>query len=153
MRKRSPAVALIWIYQGKNASERREQVEKFDYPDFEIVEAGHPVPDRAEVCVFWVDDDKPVAKDFLEQMTRPLIASEDLRAVMHFWAGNAISLPKKMLDSSMAENYQAGVQSLLGLLLPSLDTAEKQTNGRVHVAFSSTERLAPLSMEPVGFPS
>ena len=140
------------MYRGKDAPARRQQIEQMDYPSFEIVEAGQTVPEEAEVCVVWVDDDKPIAKDFLDQMTKPLIASEDLRAVMHFWAGNAISLPRNMLDES-AIHQGSGVQSLLGLLMPSLDSAAKRPNGRLHLAFSSTERLAPLSMDPVGFPS
>ena len=162
MRKKSPRVALIWMYQGKDASARRDVVEKLAYPAFDIVEVGkdqpwssaiRAVPDKTEVCVFWMDDDKPVGKDFIDQMTRPLISGEDLRAVMHFWSGNAISIPKKMLDASTLEADQPGIQSLLKLLLPALDVAEKQPNGRVHLAFSSTERLAPMSMDPVGFPS
>lgn len=162
MRKKSPQVALIWMYQGKDASARRDTIQKFEYPAFDIVEvrpdkpwsgAVRSVPDRTEVYVFWMDDDKPVGKDFIDQMTRPLISGAELRAVMHFWSGNAISIPKKMLDASPIEDDQPGVQSLLKLLLPALDAAEKRPNGRVHIAFSSTERLAPLSMDPVGFPS
>ena len=99
-----------------------------------------------------MDDDKPIARNFIHEMTKPLIAGEDFRAVMHFWSGNAISLPKTMLDKTPVEDGH-GVHSLLQMLLPLLDVTEKGTKGRVHLAFSSTERLAPLSMEPVGFPS
>jgi hypothetical protein len=150
------------MYQGKNAPARLAQIKSFDYPEFEVIDAGkngewsraiQAVSARTEVCIFWVDDDKPVGKDFLQQMTRPLIASEDLRAMMHFWSGNALSISKTMLDASPIEDNQTGVQSLLRLLLPVLDVTEKRPRGRVHLAFSSTERLAPMSMEPVGSPS
>jgi len=72
---------------------------------------------------------------------------------MHFWSGNALSIPKKMLDESPIDDDQAGLQSLLRLLLPVLDITEKESRGRIHLAFSSTERLAPMSMEPLGSPS
>jgi hypothetical protein len=100
-----------------------------------------------------MDDDKPVSRNFISEMTRPLIAGEDFRAVMHFWSGNAISLPKTLLDSAGFHSDGSNVQSLLKLLLPVLDAGDKGPNGRLHLAFSSTERLAPLSMDVVGFPS
>ena len=159
--ERSPSVTLIWMYQGKNALARRKQIEQFDYPNFNIVEVGagaawgaalRAIPSETDVCVFWIDDDKPVVKSFLNQMTKPLAARDDFRAVMHFWSGNAISVSKEMLDASGIEET-GGVHSLLKLLLPVLEVSEKGPNGRVHLAFSSTEKLAPLSMEPVGFPS
>lgn len=153
MKRRSPSVTLIWMYQGKNAGTRRKEIEQFAYPDFTVVQTIRDIPVKTDVCIFWIDDDKPVAKSFLEQMTKPLVAGEDFRAVMHFWAGNAISVSKKLLDATPIEDEQAGVYSLLKLLLPVLDVTEKGPNGRVHLAFSSTEKLAPLSMEPVGFPS
>ena len=151
--ERSPSVTLIWMYQGKNAAERREEIKGFDYPNFTVVSGIREIPAQADLCVFWMDDDKPVAQNFIHEMTKPLIAGEDFRAVMHFWSGNAMSLPKKMLDATALEQGQESVHSLLHLLLPVLDVTEKGTNGRAHLAFSSTERLAPLSMEPVGFPS
>lgn len=162
MKRKTPAVALIWMYQGRNPLARRSTIEEFAYPDFELIEVGREgawtralqaIPARAEVCVFWVDDDKPIGRDFLEQMTKPLVAEKDLRAVMHFWSGNALSVSKDMLDGSSIEDDHSSIQSLLKLLLPVLDSAEKPPHGRLHIAFSSTERLAPLSMEPVGFPS
>jgi hypothetical protein len=160
MRPRWPIVTLLWSYHGKDAPARRKQLEELQYPDFEIVavrpgegwsKAIRNVPANTEICVFLADDEKPIGKDFLEQMTRPLIVGKDLRAVMHFWSGNAMSIPKTMLDASAIEDDQPGIHSLLKLLMPALDVAEKQPNGRVHIAFSSTERLAPLSMEPVGY--
>jgi hypothetical protein len=153
MKRRLPSVALIWMYQGKNTAARRAEIETFDYPNTTIVSTIADIPANTDLCVFWMDDEKPVARDFIDQMTKPLIAGEDFRAVMHFWSGNAISLPKAMLDATPIEDDHEGVQSLLKLLLPVLDVSEKGPNGRVHLAFSSTERLAPLTMEPVGFPS
>ena len=162
MSRKSPSVALIWMYQGKSPAARREQIERWDYPNFKVVEvdsklswsgAIQAVAEQTEVCVFWVDDDKPIGRDFLHEMTKPLIAGEDLRAVMHFWSGNAISVLKTMLDASPIEDDQLAGHSLLKMLLPMLDATDKGPSGRVHLAFSSTERLAPLSMEPVGFPS
>jgi hypothetical protein len=162
MGRRLPAVTLLWRYQGKDAAARREQIEALEYPDFDIVDVGPhetwtkgilEISPETEICIFLADDGKPIGKDFVEQMTRPLIAGKDLRAIMHFWAGNAMSIPKHMLDASPIEDDQPGVHSLLRLLIPTLDVVEKQPNGRVHVAFSSTERLAPMCMDPVGFPS
>lgn len=162
MGKAPPAVALIWMYQGKDVAARRATVDAFDYPDFQVIEVGRngtwtqalsAIPRRTEVCVFWVDDDKPIGRDFLDQMTRPLVAEKDLRALMHFWSGNAISVSRELLNGTSLEDDRSSVHSLLKLLLPILDSAEKPRNGRVHIAFSSSERLAPMSMEPVGFPS
>src|SRR2546428_8795762 len=118
MKRTRPSVALIWMYQGKNAAARRGEIEEFDYPNFKVIETVGEIPAKTDLCVFWMDDDKPVGKNFLDQMTKPLIAGEGFRAVMHFWSGNAISLPKKMLDATPLEDDQAGVYSLLKLLLP-----------------------------------
>jgi hypothetical protein len=141
------------MYQGKNAAARRSEIERFDYPNFSVVSSIREIPATTDLCVFWMDDDKPIAGNFIDEMTKPLIAGEDFRAVMHFWSGNAISLPKSMLDAAALEDTREGANSLLQLVLPLLEVTEKGPSGRVHVAFSSTERLAPLSMEPVGFPS
>ena len=162
MKRGSPSVALIWMYQGKDAARRKGEIEGFDYPEFEVIEVGkerawsqavRAVPKDTDVCVFWIDDDKPVGTGFLKEMTQPL-TNKDLHAVMHYWSGNAFSLPKNMLEAfSLTQDNPAAVPSLLQLLLPVLDAAEPRPDGRIHLAFSSTERLAPLSMEPVGFPS
>src|SRR4051812_11223918 len=152
MKKRHPSVALIWMYQGKNPAERRQEIEAFDYPDFKVVGRIREVPAHADVCIFWMDDDKPVSRNFINEMTKPLIMEDGFKAIMHFWSGNAISLPKSMLEDS-AFSDEGNMYSLLKLLIPVLDTTEKQPNGRIHVAFSSTERLAPLTLEPVGFVS
>src|SRR5581483_10928644 len=81
-----PSVALIWMYQGKNAATRRTELETFDYPNFEIVEKIEDIPPDTDLCVFWMDDDKPVTKTFIKEMTQPLILGDDFRAVMHFWS-------------------------------------------------------------------
>jgi hypothetical protein len=151
MKKRLPAVTLIWLYQGKNAIERRLEIEEFDYPDFRIVESVHEVPADTEICIFWRDDDKPVTKYFISEMTKPLIMDLDFRAVMHFWSGNAISLPKKMLDES-GTNDGSNPYLILKMLLPCADSGGQQPDGRIHVAFSSTERLAPLTVQLPGAP-
>ena len=153
MKKRSPLVALIWMYRGKDAATRRAEVEGFDYPNYKVVECVGDVPVNTDLCIFWIDDDKPVTKNFITEMASPLITGEDFRAVMHFWSGNAISLPKSMLDSAELPAENGNVQSLLRLLLPVLEVTEKGPNGRLHLAFSSTERLAPLSGDVVGIPS
>ena len=162
MKRALPSVALIWMYQGKDVSVRKKEIERFDYPEFEVIEVGNDrpwsqavktIPNETDVCIFWVDDDKPVGRDFLKEMARPL-ANKDLHAVMHYWSGNAFSLPKNMLDAfSLTQDNPAAVPSLLQLLLPVLDATEPRPNGRIHLAFSSTERLAPLSMDAVGFVS
>ena len=153
MKKKSPSVALIWMYRGKNAATRRAEIEAFDYPNYGIFESVSDVPANTDLCIFWMDDDKPVSRNFISEMTSPLIAGEDFRAVMHYWSGNAISLPKTLLDSRGFHSDGSQVQSLLKLLLPVLDAGDKGPTGRQHLAFSSTERLAPLSIDVVGFPS
>ena len=162
MKRALPSVAVVWMYQGKDPAARREEVEGFDYPDFQIIEVGKDrawsravkaVPDDTDVCVFWIDDGKPVGKNFLREMIQPL-TNEELHAVMHYWSGNAFSLPRHMLDAfSLTHDNPAGVPSLLQLLLPVLDGAEPGPTARIHLAFSSTERLAPLSVDVPGFVS
>lgn len=153
MKKTLPSVTLIWIYHGKNATTRRLEIEAFDYPHLTVVSASADVPADSDLCIFWVDDDKPVTKNFIREMTHPLIAGEDFGAVMHFWAGNAISLAKKNLDTTALATDGGNFQSLLKLLIAVLDVSDTGPTGRLHLAFSSSERLAPLTMEAVGFPS
>jgi len=50
---------------------------------------------------------------------------------MHFWSGNAISLPKTLLDSRGFDSDGSRVQSLLKLLLPVLDAGDKSPTGRL----------------------
>ncbi len=151
MKKRAPAVTLIWLYQGKNAAGRRLEIEEFDYPDLRIVESVQEVPADTEICIFWRDDDKPVTKYFIRDMTKPLTGDDDFRPVMHVWSGNALSIPKKMLDESGINNG-GNPYFVLKMLVPGLDSGDKRPAGRIHVAFSSTERLAPLSVQPPGAP-
>lgn len=152
MKKKPPSVALIWMYQGKNAAARREEIERFDYPNLTVVGGIQDVPAETDLCVFWMDDDQPVTENFINEMTKPLIAGEDFRALIHFWSASAMSLPKKLLDATSLGNAQGSVNPLLQLLLPGADGA-KATHGRMHSSLSSIEMLALLSMEPVGFPS
>ena len=161
MSRKSPTVALLWMYTGKNAEARREQIREWNAP-FHLVEADprlgwcgaiQKVPQKTDICVFWMDDDKPVGRDFLHQMTHPLAFRADFGPVMHFWAGNAVSVLKKTLDASPIRDDQPENHSLLKLVVPMLDASDKAPAGRIHLALSSTERLAPLAMEPVGFPS
>jgi hypothetical protein len=152
MKNGSPFVALIWLYRGKYPEARRAEIAAFDYPNFGVVEATKDIPDQTELCVFWIDDDKPVSRNFIREMANPLLAGEEFRAVMHFWSGNAISLPRSILDASF-DGRKTDVQSLLRLLPPVIDAADKGPNGRAHIAFSSTERLAPLTVDAVGLPS
>jgi hypothetical protein len=161
MGTKSPLTTLLWMYRGRNAEARREQIRQWNQANLELVEVDpkrgwrsviQAIPEETEICVFWTDDDKPVGRDFLPEMTQPLTSLEDFKPVMHFWSGNAVSVLKKSLDAlSMSDGETSG--SLLKLLMPMLDAADKGPSGRVHLALSSTERLAPLSMEPVGFPS
>ena len=162
MSRKSPAVTLLWMYTGKNAPARREQIRAWRPANFAVVEADpklgwcraiQGVTKETDIFVLWMDDDKPVSHDFLHQMTQPLIVREEFGVVMHFWSGNAVSVHKKTLDASPIKDDHAGGPSLLKLLVPVLDAADKRSGGRVRLALSSTERLAPLTMEPVGFPS
>ena len=131
MKKKSPAVALIWMYRGKNAAARRAEIDAFDYPNYRIVESICDVPAKTDLCIFWVDVDKPVTRNFITEMISPLMAGEDFHAVMHFWSGNAISLPKTLLDSRGFDSDGSRVQSLLKLLLPVLDAGDKSPTGRL----------------------
>ena len=162
MSRKSPAVTLVWMYTGKNAAARREQIRGWGNANFAVVEADpkfgwcraiQGMTKETDICVFWMDDDKPVGHDFLHQMIHPLIVREDFGTVMHFWSGNAVSVLKRTLDASAIKDDQAGGPSLLKLLVPMLDAAYNRSGERIRLALSSTERLAPLTMEPVGFPS
>jgi hypothetical protein len=162
MGKQSPAVTLLWMYTGKDAERRRHQIQGWGYPDLEVLEADpelgwyraiQNLTGETDICVFWMDDDKPVGPHFLHQMVQPLMSHEDSGAVMHFWSGNAVSVLREILDASSIKGVQPEGTSLLKLLVPMLDATDKGPSGRLHLALSSTERLAPLSMDPVGFPS
>lgn len=162
MSRKTPAVALLWMYEGKNTEARREQIRAWEYKNLELIEADpkagwknaiRALPEETSICIFWIDDDKPVGGDFMSQMIEPLVSPEGFGPVMHFWSGNAVAVKKEVLDAALITYDEAGCRSLLRLLMPMLDASDKGPNGRIHLALSSTERLAPLSMEPVGFPS
>ncbi len=162
MKQALPSLAVVWMYDGNDPAARRKEIEAFDYPKFQIVAVGKDrswaravkdVSEDADVCVFWMDDGKPVSRSFLQEMIRPL-TNKDLHAVMHYWSGNAFSIPRHMLAAfSRTQDHPAAVPSLLQLLLPVLDAAEPRRTGRIHLEFSSTERLAPLSVDVPGFVS
>src|SRR5947207_3195518 len=162
MSRKSPAVTLLWMYTGKNAAARRRQIQGWCHTNLAVVEADPRVGwcaaiqaanRETDIYVFWMDDDKPIGHDFLNQMIQPLIVRAEFGVVMHFWTGNAVSVLKKTLDAAPLKDDQARGSSLLKLLLPILDAADRKSGGRVSLALSSTERLAPITMEPVGFPS
>jgi hypothetical protein len=147
------------MYSGKNQRDRREMIAGLDYPHVDLV-----VPDgmqsldcivellapKADVWVFWADDDKPVGGDFLRQMTQPLVCDGSDRAAMHLWAGNAIAIPREALMQAREGNVELIADSFMKLALGFLDVSAAAPGTRTHVAFSSTERLAPLCADPVG---
>ena len=162
MSRKSPAVTLLWMYTGKNAAARRRQIQEWGHANLAVVEADpslgwcravQAAKRETDIYVFWMDDDKPIGHDFLNQMIQPLILRADFGVVMHFWSGNAVSVLKKTLDAAPINDDLAGGPSLLKLLVPMLDAADRRSGGRVRLALSSTERLAPITMDPVGFPS
>lgn len=154
-----PRLALVWMYSGKNREDRREMIAELDYPHVDLV-----VPDgtqslgfiaelvapNADVWVFWADDDKPVGGDFLRQMAQPLVCDGSDRASMHLWAGNALAIPREALVHAREGQVQLIADSFMKLALGFLDVSAATPGLRTHVAFSSTERLAPLCADPVG---
>ena len=162
MSRKAPAVTLLWMYTGKDAAARRQQIRGWGHANLAVVEADprvgwcraiQGVTRETDIYIFWMDDDKPIGPDFLHQMIQPLIVRADFSVVMHFWSGNAVSVLKKTLDAAPIQDDQDGGPSLLKLLVPMLDVADRRSGGRVRLALSSTERLAPITMDPVGFPS
>ena len=69
VKKKPPSVALIWMYQGKNAAARRAEVEALDYPNYKVVDNIGDIPASTDLCIFWMDDDKPVTRNFITEMT------------------------------------------------------------------------------------
>ena len=154
-------VSIIWAYEGQSLDARREIVRALKYPSFEIVEAGQvstvgelvaSISPASDVCVFWADDDKPIARDFIDKMVQPLRGSE---TGIHLWAGNALAVTaeavRALTDEGDREFAMTG-PSFLKVLLPFLGGTERLPGARAHVALSSTERLAPLCTEAVGMP-
>jgi hypothetical protein len=156
---RLPKLTLVWMYEGRNWESRREVLKSLDYPHVDIIR-----PDRthsidhlsdlmspeSEICVFWADDEKPVSPDFLQQMVQPLVAEGPSRAAMHLWSGNAVAMPRSALQTIQEGEFQVLGNSFMKLALLFLDVGSAAHGVRAHVAFSSTERLAPLCAEPVG---
>jgi hypothetical protein len=157
-----PEIAVIWMHNGKDSQSRLGEISRLNYSDLEVLSVDASVGMKtifellsptAKICVFWADDNKPVAPDFLKEMVRPLCVEGADRAVMHYWAGNALAIPKQVLDTSGVLEFATTAASMLKMLVSLLDGIHKVAGTRVQVAFSSTERLAPMTMEPVGFPS
>jgi hypothetical protein len=149
------------MYRGLDAGKRREQISQWAPADFQLVEVNpslgwgraiQAVRDKTDIYILWSDDDKPVGPDFLREMTQPLISGENFGAAMHFWSGNAVSVLKTVFEDAAIDDTEPGSQSLLKIIVQMLDTVDQGPNGRVHIALSSTERLAPLSMEATGYP-
>jgi hypothetical protein len=156
---RLPNLTLVWMYQGRDADSRRQTIAALDYPSVDVIrpERSHSLehltdmmaPD-SEICVFWADDDKPVSPDFLRQMVGPLVAEGSVRAAMHLWSGNAVAMPRSALEAVQVGEFQILGDSFMKLALLFLDVGSAAQGVRAHVAFSSTERLAPMCAEPVG---
>jgi hypothetical protein len=150
------------MYQGRDPEKRRKAIAELAYPCVNVIK---PDPSQSleqltrlmapdsDVCVFWADDDKPVSPDFLRQMVEPLIAEGTLRAAMHLWSGNAVAMPRTALEAVEVGEFQLLGSSFMKLALLFLDVGSAVQGVRAHVAFSSTERLAPMCAEPVGLVS
>src|SRR5437867_3171950 len=113
----SPRVTLLWMYRGNNAETRREQIGQWNDPPFELIEvdpklgwsrALQSVSTETDICVLWSDDDKPIGRDFLRQMTYPLKSGEDFGASMHFWSGNAVSVLRSVLPATHVKEVEIG---------------------------------------------
>jgi len=147
------------MYEGRDPKSRREVIAALDYPHVDVIKperthsldhlTGLVSPD-SEVCVFWADDDKPVSPDFLQQMVEPLLAEGSSRAAMHLWSGNAVAMPRSALQTVQEGEFEILGNSFMKLALLFLDVGSASQGVRAHVAFSSTERLAPLCADPVG---
>jgi hypothetical protein len=156
---RLPNLTVVWMYQGRDPENRRKAIAELDYPQVSVIkpEAAHLLehlpglmaPD-SEICMFWADDDKPVSPDFLRQMVEPLVAEGSLRAAMHLWSGNAVAMPRSALEAVQTGDFQILGNSFMKLALLFLDVGSAAQGARTHVAFSSTERLAPMCADPVG---
>lgn len=159
---RLPKVTLIWIYEGADAETRRDVINALDYPDFNVIaaqgvrslsELASSVSDECDVCVFWADDGKPVGPQFLIEMVQPLGAAG---ADMHLWSGNALAMSRATLQAVPEAEFVFKVDTFMKLTLIFLDASvgtSSTPERRAHVAFSSTERLAPICAEPVGMVS
>ena len=152
--KRKPLfVSVIWMYEGKDRTERLRMIEGLDYPAFEIVESFAARSPKADICLFWADDGKPVSSDFIRRMVDPL-TSQTSRQGLHLWSGNALAVPAAMMPMLAAAGegeIRFTSQSFLRSMLPFLEPVAGE--GRIRVALSSVERLAPLTTDPMGLVS
>ena len=147
------------MYQGRDPENRWKALTELDYPSVDLIRpeatfslehlTGMMSPD-SEICMFWADDEKPVRPDFLRQMVEPLVTEEGQRAAMHLWSGNAVAMPRTALQTIQIGDFQILGSSFMKLALLFLDVGSAVQGVRAHVAFSSTERLAPMCAEPVG---
>jgi hypothetical protein len=152
-------MTLVWMYEGREKETRREAIEALDYPHLDVISPENTdsldhvaelMASDSEVCVFWADDDKPVSPDFLQRMVRPLLAEGPARAEMHLWSGNAVAMPRAALQKVQEGEFRILGNSFMKLALLFLDVGSAAHGVRAHVAFSSTEHLAPLCAEAVG---
>ena len=159
MEHQLPKLTVIWMYHGEEPETRRNTIDSLDYPSFTVVrtdgamtlsQLSSGVPEGTEVCVFWADDGKPIGPNFLREMVRPL---NDSQMDMHLWSGNALAMPCSTLHAIGSGDFVFKVGAFLKLALLYLDASFASRGRRAHVTFSTTERLSPMSAEPVGLPS
>lgn len=162
METRFAKLSLIWIYDGADAESRRAVIDTFDYPEVELIPVQGKqslahlisrVSEDSDICVFWADDGKPVSPHFLSEMVQPL---REAGADMHLWSGNALALSRARLHSVPEGEFVFKVDTFMKLTLMFLDAGIGSVGAperRAHVAFSSTERLAPMCGDPVGMVS
>ena len=100
----------------------------------------------AEVCMFWSDDGKPVGRDFLKLMVRPLMGAE----LMHLWSGNAVAMKRSALDAVQKGMFRLVGNSFMKLAIFFLEVGSESRTARAQVVVSTTEQLVPLSGEPYG---
>ena len=152
-----PRVSIIWAYEGQNKEARLQAIAALEYPGFEIIEAERikaatdlisAITTTSEVCVFWADDDKPVASDFLHKMVQPLNGT----TAIHLWGGNALAVNAAKVRELTAGEFVFTGRSFLKVMLPFIEGQARVPGARASVALSSTERLAPLCTDPVGLP-
>ena len=152
-----PQVSVIWAYEGRDKEARLQAINALKYPGFEVIPADRvktatdlvqAISASAEVCVFWADDDKPIASDFLEKMVAPL----NNATTFHLWSGNAMAVSGAAIRALEGGEFAFTGRSFLKVMLPFLESV-RPPGSRSRVVLSSTERLAPLCIDPVGMPS
>ena len=148
------------MYEGRNREARRRSIEALNYPNLKVIPAEgidtidrlvDCVPSNSDMCIFWADDDKPVNPKFIQEMIQPLEASSP-GASIHLWSGNALAIPRTSLHHLGRGRLSLTGNSFMKLSLVFLDGSDDGRGFRTHVAFSSTERLAPICAEAFGLP-